>query len=31
MWALALLCAAEQLSLAKSTALNFVGLLGFKL
>lgn len=26
-----LLCAAEQLSLTKSTALNFVGLLGFKL
>lgn len=30
-WALGLICAAEQFSLAKSTPLNIVGLLGFKL
>lgn len=31
MWALGMLFAAEYLSMTESTALNFVGLLGFKL
>lgn len=31
MWTFDLLCAAEQLSATKSTAMNYVGLLWFKL